>query len=97
MLASTFDTLIESPKADITAIPVAGAEQILAGRNRNIPVSVQELLYGGKAAGVGTSFKLVDRGNELLTSSKEDFGPRKDKRPYEGLDTHVLQRKSLKY
>ncbi|MBW0505663.1 hypothetical protein O181_045378 [Austropuccinia psidii MF-1] len=90
-LDSTFDTLIESPEAEITAIPVVRPESFLAGSNRDIPVSVQELVYGGKAAGVGTSAKLLDRQNELLSSSEESHGPRKNRRTSEGLNTHVLQ------
>ncbi|MBW0472141.1 hypothetical protein O181_011856 [Austropuccinia psidii MF-1] len=64
------------------------------GKNRDIPVSVQELVYGGKAAGVGTSDKSLDRNNELLSSSEEVHGPRKDRRTSEGWETHVLQGKS---
>ncbi|MBW0562665.1 hypothetical protein O181_102380 [Austropuccinia psidii MF-1] len=56
ILARTFDTLIESPEADITAIPVS-----------------------------------LDRHNEILSSSEEAHGPRKDRRTSEWLDTHVLQ------
>ncbi|MBW0559986.1 hypothetical protein O181_099701 [Austropuccinia psidii MF-1] len=89
-VSRTFDTLIESPEADITAIPAVRAESFPAGSNRDIPVSVQELVYGGKAAGVGTSAKYLDRHNELLSSSEEAHGPRKDRRTSEGLDTHVL-------
>ncbi|MBW0578653.1 hypothetical protein O181_118368 [Austropuccinia psidii MF-1] len=37
-LDSTFDTIIESPEADITAIPVVRPESFPAGRNRDIPV-----------------------------------------------------------
>ncbi|MBW0576880.1 hypothetical protein O181_116595 [Austropuccinia psidii MF-1] len=69
-LARTFDTLIKRPEADITAIPVVRPESFPEGRNRNIPVSVQELVYGGKASGVGASSKSLDRNNELLSSSK---------------------------
>ncbi|MBW0566529.1 hypothetical protein O181_106244 [Austropuccinia psidii MF-1] len=58
---------------------------------RYIPVSVQELIYGSKASGVGTSSKSLDRQNELLSSSEEVHGPRKYTRSYEGLDTHVFQ------
>ncbi|MBW0544082.1 hypothetical protein O181_083797 [Austropuccinia psidii MF-1] len=54
-LASTFEALIESPEADITAIPVVRPESFPTGSNRDIPVSVKELVYGGKVAGVGTS------------------------------------------
>ncbi|MBW0547565.1 hypothetical protein O181_087280 [Austropuccinia psidii MF-1] len=54
---------------------------------------VQELVYGGKAAGVGTSAKSLDRHNELISSSEEAQGPIKDILSSEVLDTHVLQRK----
>ncbi|MBW0577469.1 hypothetical protein O181_117184 [Austropuccinia psidii MF-1] len=92
-LASPFCTLIESPEADITAIPVVRPEPFPAGNNRDIPVSTQELVYGGKPAGVGTSAKSLDRNNELLSSSEEAYGPRKDRRTSAGLDTHFLQGK----
>ncbi|MBW0481009.1 hypothetical protein O181_020724 [Austropuccinia psidii MF-1] len=95
-LPSTFYTLIESPEADIIAIIVVRPEPFPTGSNRDILVSVQELVYGGKAAGVGTSPKSLDRQNELLSSSEEVHGPRKDRRTSEGLYTHVLQGTSLK-
>ncbi|MBW0562204.1 hypothetical protein O181_101919, partial [Austropuccinia psidii MF-1] len=41
------------------------------GNNRDIPASVQELVYGGKAASVGTSPKSLDRHHELISSSEE--------------------------
>ncbi|MBW0580601.1 hypothetical protein O181_120316 [Austropuccinia psidii MF-1] len=69
-LACTFYTLIESQEADITAIPVVRPESFPTGSNRDIPVSVQELVYGGKAAGVGTYWKYLDRHNEILSSSE---------------------------
>ncbi|MBW0581665.1 hypothetical protein O181_121380 [Austropuccinia psidii MF-1] len=47
-LASTLDTLIESPEAEITAIAVVRPESLSTGNNRDIPVSVQELVYGSK-------------------------------------------------
>ncbi|MBW0570730.1 hypothetical protein O181_110445 [Austropuccinia psidii MF-1] len=81
----------------MTSIPVVRPESFPAGRNKNIPVSVQELVYGGKAAGVGTSAKSLDRHNELLSSNEEVHGPRKDRRTSGGLDTHVLQRTSPTY
>ncbi|MBW0539007.1 hypothetical protein O181_078722 [Austropuccinia psidii MF-1] len=90
-LTSTFDTFIESPEADITAIPVVRPESFQTGNNRNIPVSVQALVYGGKTAVVGTSAKSLNRHNELIFSSEEDHGPRKDRESFEGLNTHVLQ------
>ncbi|MBW0568613.1 hypothetical protein O181_108328 [Austropuccinia psidii MF-1] len=95
-LARTFDTIIESPEADITAIPVFRTESFPTGNNRNIPVSIQELVYGGKESGVGTSSKSLDRHNELISSSEEVHGPRKDRGSPEGLDTHVLKRTSPK-
>ncbi|MBW0570188.1 hypothetical protein O181_109903 [Austropuccinia psidii MF-1] len=90
-LASTFDTLIESPEAYITAISFVRPESLSTGNNRDIPVSVQELVYGGKAAEVGTSARSLDMHNELLSSSEEVHGSRKDRRTSEGLDTHVFQ------
>ncbi|MBW0521764.1 hypothetical protein O181_061479 [Austropuccinia psidii MF-1] len=66
------------------------------GNSGNIPVSVQGLAYGRKTHGVGTFSRPLDTDNELLYSSKEALGPRNDREPSEGLDTHVLQRKSPK-
>ncbi|MBW0569358.1 hypothetical protein O181_109073 [Austropuccinia psidii MF-1] len=54
------------------------SEQLSTGRSGNIPVSVQELVYGSKAEGVGTSSQLKDMDNELLNGSEEALGPRKD-------------------
>ncbi|MBW0512922.1 hypothetical protein O181_052637 [Austropuccinia psidii MF-1] len=90
-LARNFDSLIESPEAEITAIAVFRPESFPAGNNRDIPVSGKELVYGGKTAGVGTSAKSLDRHNGLLFSSEELHGPRKYRRISEGLDTHFLQ------
>ncbi|MBW0575154.1 hypothetical protein O181_114869 [Austropuccinia psidii MF-1] len=92
-LASSFETLIESPEADITSISV-GSESVSTGNNRDIPVSVQELLYGSKTARVGTSPKSLDRQHELISSSEEIHGARKYRGTSEGLDTHVLKRRS---
>ncbi|MBW0577182.1 hypothetical protein O181_116897 [Austropuccinia psidii MF-1] len=93
-LASTFDTLIESPEADITAIAVVRPESLSTGNNRDIPISVQELVYGSKKERVGTSPKSLDRHHELISSSEEVHGARKDRGTSEGLDTHVRQRTS---
>ncbi|MBW0546276.1 hypothetical protein O181_085991 [Austropuccinia psidii MF-1] len=93
-LASTFDTLVEIPAADITAIAVVRPESLSTGNNRDIPVSVQELVYGSIKARVGTSPKSLDRHHELISSSEEVHGARKDRGTSEGLETHVLQRKS---
>ncbi|MBW0510193.1 hypothetical protein O181_049908 [Austropuccinia psidii MF-1] len=87
-LARTFETLFKSSKAEITAITVVRPESFPTGNSGDIPVSVQELVYGGKATGVGTSSKPLDRDHELLSSSKEALGNRKDREPSEGLDTH---------
>ncbi|MBW0488456.1 hypothetical protein O181_028171 [Austropuccinia psidii MF-1] len=48
-------------------------------------------VYGRKEAGVGTSYKSLDRHNELISSSQKVHGPRKDRRPSERLDTHFVQ------
>ncbi|MBW0518084.1 hypothetical protein O181_057799 [Austropuccinia psidii MF-1] len=95
-LTRSFDTLFESPEADITAIPVVRPESFPTGNNRNIPVSIQELVYGGKAVVVGTSSKSLAKNNELISSSEEIHGPRKDRGLFEGLDTYFLQRTSPK-
>ncbi|MBW0579209.1 hypothetical protein O181_118924, partial [Austropuccinia psidii MF-1] len=93
-LASTFETLIESPGADITSIPVVRPESFPTCNSEDIQVSVQELVYGRKVAGVGTSAKPLDKHHELLSSIEEAHGSMKYSRPSEGLDTLVLQRKS---
>ncbi|MBW0563035.1 hypothetical protein O181_102750 [Austropuccinia psidii MF-1] len=93
-LACTFNTLIESPESDISAIPVVRPELFPIGNNRDIPISVEELVYGGKTEGIRTSSKALDGKKELLSSSEEFHVPRKDRGPSEGLDTQVLQRKS---
>ncbi|MBW0516460.1 hypothetical protein O181_056175 [Austropuccinia psidii MF-1] len=78
-LARTFDILIESPEADITTIAVVRPELFSTGNNRDIPVSVQELVYGSKTARVGTSPKSLDRHHELISSGEEVHGARKDR------------------
>ncbi|MBW0546910.1 hypothetical protein O181_086625 [Austropuccinia psidii MF-1] len=93
-LASTFETLIESPEAEITPIALLRPESLSTGNNKDIPVSVRELAYGSKTARVETSPKYLDRHHELISSSEEVHGARKDRRTSEGLDTHVLQRTS---
>ncbi|MBW0564423.1 hypothetical protein O181_104138 [Austropuccinia psidii MF-1] len=77
MLGRSFDTLIESPEAEITAIPIFRPEQFTTGNNRDIPVSVQKLVYGRKAVGVETSARSLDRSNELISSSEKFMGPKK--------------------
>ncbi|MBW0586305.1 hypothetical protein O181_126020 [Austropuccinia psidii MF-1] len=92
-LASTFETIIESTEAEITAISVR-PESLPTGSSRDIPVSVQKLVYGSKTAQVGTSPKSLDRHHELISSSEEVHGARNDRGTSEGLDTHFLQRTS---
>ncbi|MBW0589589.1 hypothetical protein O181_129304 [Austropuccinia psidii MF-1] len=92
-LARTFEPLIESLEADITAIAVR-PESFPSGSCGDLAVSVQELFYGRQTARVGTSSQSFDTHNELLSSSKEVHGARKDRRSSEGLDTNVLQRTS---
>ncbi|MBW0547457.1 hypothetical protein O181_087172 [Austropuccinia psidii MF-1] len=60
-LARTFETLIESTEAEIAAITIVTPEPFSTGKNRDIPVSVQELVCGRKETGVGTSSKSLDR------------------------------------
>ncbi|MBW0591190.1 hypothetical protein O181_130905 [Austropuccinia psidii MF-1] len=93
-LASTFDTVSESTEADITAISVVRPESLSTGKNRDIPVSVQQLVYGSKAARVGASPKYLDGNHELIYASEESHGARKNRETSEGLDTHVFQRTS---
>ncbi|MBW0566679.1 hypothetical protein O181_106394 [Austropuccinia psidii MF-1] len=93
-LSNTFETLINSQEAEITAIGAVRPESLSTGNNRDIPVSLQELVYGSKTARVGTSPKCLDRHHELISSSEEVHGPRKDRRTSEGFETHVLKRTS---
>ncbi|MBW0497633.1 hypothetical protein O181_037348 [Austropuccinia psidii MF-1] len=69
----------ERHKGKMTKLP-----PVPKGNNRDIPASVQELVYGSKAAGVGTSAKYLNTNNELISSSEEVHGPRKDRGPSEG-------------
>ncbi|MBW0517777.1 hypothetical protein O181_057492 [Austropuccinia psidii MF-1] len=55
----------ESPEAEITSISVFRPDLFPAGNNRDIPISLQELIYGSKSAGVETSANFLDRNNEL--------------------------------
>ncbi|MBW0488988.1 hypothetical protein O181_028703 [Austropuccinia psidii MF-1] len=93
-LASTFETLIEISEAEITAISVVRPESLSTVNNRDIPVSVQKLVYGHKPPRGVTPPKYVDRHHELISSGEEVHGARKDIGTSEGLETHVFQRKS---
>ncbi|MBW0507891.1 hypothetical protein O181_047606, partial [Austropuccinia psidii MF-1] len=52
---------------------------VCKGNNRDIPVSVKELVYGSKTTTVGASPKSLDRHHELISSSEEVHGAGKDK------------------
>ncbi|MBW0536409.1 hypothetical protein O181_076124 [Austropuccinia psidii MF-1] len=93
-IASTFDTLIESPEYEITAIAVVRPESLSRGNNRDIPVSVQELVHGSKTSRVGASPKALDRHHELISLSEAVHVARKERGTSEGLDNHVFQRTS---
>ncbi|MBW0544546.1 hypothetical protein O181_084261 [Austropuccinia psidii MF-1] len=77
-------------------MPVFRPESFATRSSGNIPVSVQELVYGGREGGVGPSAKSLDGKNELLSSSEEFRVPREYSRPSKGLDTQFLQRTSPK-
>ncbi|MBW0578169.1 hypothetical protein O181_117884 [Austropuccinia psidii MF-1] len=79
----------ETHKSRIPELPL-----VPKGNDRDIPVSVQEQVYGSKKAIVGTSPNSLDRHHELICSSEEAHGASKDRGTFEGLDTHVLQRTS---
>ncbi|MBW0593931.1 hypothetical protein O181_133646 [Austropuccinia psidii MF-1] len=64
-LASTFEPLIESPEADITAIAVR-PEPFPTGSCGNLSISMEKLVLGVKTTRVGTSPKSLDRHHELL-------------------------------
>ncbi|MBW0512859.1 hypothetical protein O181_052574 [Austropuccinia psidii MF-1] len=96
-LSRTFETLLESPEADIIAIPVVRPESFPTGNGGYTPVSVQELVDWGKAAGVGTSAKPLHRKHEILSSNIGILGPIKDRGPSAGLETDDLQRTSPKH
>ncbi|MBW0464898.1 hypothetical protein O181_004613 [Austropuccinia psidii MF-1] len=95
-LAGAFSTLIESPEAEITFFPAVRSKQLPGSSSGDIPVSVQELVYGGKAEGVGSASQLVDRNSELFFQSKEILGFKKDTKNSGRLDTNILERTSPK-
>ncbi|MBW0468618.1 hypothetical protein O181_008333 [Austropuccinia psidii MF-1] len=95
-LARNFDTLIQSPEAYITAIPFVRSEKFPTSRSRDIPVSVQELVYGSKAAGILGPEKTqellkgwtpiyckgqVEKPKDFVRGSEERVGPKKGKQP----------------
>ncbi|MBW0503061.1 hypothetical protein O181_042776 [Austropuccinia psidii MF-1] len=86
-LSGTFDTLIDSPEADITAIPVVRPESFTEVNHRDIPVSVQELVYGGKAEGVGLLQSLLIGTMENYLQMKKLMGPEKTEELLRGWKT----------
>ncbi|MBW0559039.1 hypothetical protein O181_098754 [Austropuccinia psidii MF-1] len=88
-LARTFDTLIESPEANITAIAVR-PESLSTGNNRDIPVSVQELKDRGTSQGLDTHVlqrtsptdkSFIEKPNYVIRGPEEEVGPRQTKQP----------------
>ncbi|MBW0572241.1 hypothetical protein O181_111956 [Austropuccinia psidii MF-1] len=79
----------ERHKSRISELP-----PVPKGNNRDIRVSVQELVYGSKTARVGASPKSLNRHHELISSSEEVHGDRKTRGTSGGLDSHVFQRTS---
>ncbi|MBW0569001.1 hypothetical protein O181_108716 [Austropuccinia psidii MF-1] len=96
MYNNNFDTLIESPEAEITVIPVIRSEQLQTSRSRDIPISVQELVSGRKEEGVGSSSKPSDKENELTSSSDKALRTRRYRGPSKRLDSNICQRESPK-
>ncbi|MBW0538023.1 hypothetical protein O181_077738 [Austropuccinia psidii MF-1] len=96
-LARSFDTFIESPESGITSIPVFRSEKLPTSRSRYIPVSIQELVYDSKTAGVGNSTKPLDRKNELIYSSEEALRPRKERGPFKRMEFNFCQRENPEY
>ncbi|MBW0547633.1 hypothetical protein O181_087348 [Austropuccinia psidii MF-1] len=95
-LATTFDTIIESPEADITTISVVRPESLSTGNNRDIPVLVQELeVHGARkdrrtSEGLDTHVlqrtsptdeNLVEKPKHVIRGPEEEFGPREGKQP----------------
>ncbi|MBW0466943.1 hypothetical protein O181_006658 [Austropuccinia psidii MF-1] len=94
MLANNFKALIESTEADIASITAFRAEKLPTRSSRDIPVSVQELVYGRNTEGVGTFSNPLDRKNELISPSKEVLRTRKNRGPFERLEPNFCQRAS---
>ncbi|MBW0588396.1 hypothetical protein O181_128111 [Austropuccinia psidii MF-1] len=65
-LVNTFDTVIESPEAQMNAISVVRPESLSTANNRDIPVSVQELVYGSKTPRAGTFPKSLDKHHKVV-------------------------------
>ncbi|MBW0589245.1 hypothetical protein O181_128960, partial [Austropuccinia psidii MF-1] len=67
------------------------------GNNRDIPVSVQELVYGSKTETVGTFPKSLDRHHELMSSSEEVHGAKKDRGTSELIRSWTKARKTARW
>ncbi|MBW0530890.1 hypothetical protein O181_070605 [Austropuccinia psidii MF-1] len=92
-LSRTFNRLIESPEALIAAvIPSFRSKKSPTMSSRDIPDSVQALVYARKSAGVGAYANPLDRENVLISSSEEALRPRKERGPSERLESNVYQR-----
>ncbi|MBW0544697.1 hypothetical protein O181_084412 [Austropuccinia psidii MF-1] len=81
-----------SQKSKIQECKPRGEAQMEDDRTSTSSQSLStRLVYGGKAAGVGTFSKSLDRHNEVISSSEEVHGPRKDRGSSEVLENHVFQ------
>ncbi|MBW0518458.1 hypothetical protein O181_058173 [Austropuccinia psidii MF-1] len=78
-LAKAFYPLLWSPEADISATLVVRSEKLQISINRDIPVSVQELVHGSKETRVETSSNNPVKENELISSRNGVLRTRKDR------------------
>ncbi|MBW0479204.1 hypothetical protein O181_018919 [Austropuccinia psidii MF-1] len=70
-LATNFETLLQSQKADIITFPVLISESPPGSSSRDIPLSVQKLIYYREEEEVENCVQLVDTENELLPPSED--------------------------
>ncbi|MBW0528292.1 hypothetical protein O181_068007 [Austropuccinia psidii MF-1] len=84
-LSRTFDTLLEILEAEVTAISVVKSDQLPTISRRDVPVSVQELVYGSKSERAVIYSKPLERENELISSSEEFLRPMKGRGPFNKL------------
>ncbi|MBW0470885.1 hypothetical protein O181_010600 [Austropuccinia psidii MF-1] len=83
MLARTFETLLESPEDEITAIPSVRYDQHPTSRSRDIPVSLQELesLDSNVCDRVSPADKSLVEKQENFVRGSEAVGPKEGKKP----------------
>ncbi|MBW0479552.1 hypothetical protein O181_019267 [Austropuccinia psidii MF-1] len=95
-LVSTFKNLLDIPEGDITGITVVRSGRIQTSISRDVPVLVQEMVFGRKEEGMRASSQILDKEKELLPSSEDVLGARKHTKASEILETHVLKGKGIK-